>query len=417
MNTTEVLEAIPALTRDLLYSFERRGWITPNRVKRGRLKGRDYPESEIEKLSYLIKGYAAGLAPERAFELARSPEMLRSERLLGLLKASEKILESGLLLNAGNALNDVVRGLRAVVEAEACALFLIRADFPEELDLTAHSADTGEDYTPSTVPIENQRGGGLTSWVAHEKKLVNLYGAKLRGHPYYWAKQGFPHLASGERFSFLMVPIRDRKNRIVGWLRCENRKAADERPNAVTFFDPLDTLIVELLATEIAVVLESARLMTVSRELIKAGTRARSSLQEFLIEILRKSVSLVGADRGDVFRWDDGSKSFVLVAQVGGSTLHIGEVLAYPSIPVGVFYTLEPRLVEDVSRAANYCRCHDRTRSVLAVPLNLTTGCLGVLNLESFQLNGFDAQDVEVLRYLTETVAPAASMLENRVAV
>ena len=68
-----------------------------------------------------------------------------------------------------------------------------------------------------------------------------------------------------------------------------------------------------------------------------------------------------------------------------------------------------PLLVPDVSREARYLAWpHDiATRSELAVPMTIQSGVIGVLNVESTELNAFDDSDLAVLQSLANQAAIA----------
>jgi len=66
----------------------------------------------------------------------------------------------------------------------------------------------------------------------------------------------------------------------------------------------------------------------------------------------------------------------------------------------------QTRLANDVSQDPYYI-CSTETRAELDIPLNFNETCIGVLNLESPQLNAFDAEDVAVLEILADQIAIA----------
>ena len=71
--------------------------------------------------------------------------------------------------------------------------------------------------------------------------------------------------------------------------------------------------------------------------------------------------------------------------------------------------TSEPLLVPDVSQEPRYLAWPEdiRTRSELAVPMITKSGAIGVLNVESTELNAFDASDLAVLQSLANQAAIA----------
>jgi phosphoserine phosphatase RsbU/P len=96
--------------------------------------------------------------------------------------------------------------------------------------------------------------------------------------------------------------------------------------------------------------------------------------------------------------------------------VHYGEHVEVPRVPLGegiVGYAAlhrEPVLVPDVSQDPRYIRLVPDVRSELAVPLLVKDRCIGVLDLESPQLDAFSKRDVEILTLLA---GQAAVAIEN----
>jgi sigma-B regulation protein RsbU (phosphoserine phosphatase) len=67
----------------------------------------------------------------------------------------------------------------------------------------------------------------------------------------------------------------------------------------------------------------------------------------------------------------------------------------------------EPVLVPDVSKDPRYIKVVEDVRSELAVPLLLKDRCLGVIDLESPELEAFSKRDVEIVTLLASQVAVA----------
>jgi len=90
-----------------------------------------------------------------------------------------------------------------------------------------------------------------------------------------------------------------------------------------------------------------------------------------------------------------------------------GEQVEIPKVPLGeglVGYAAlhrEPVLVPDVSRDPRYIKVVEDVRSELAVPLLLKDRCLGVIDLESPELDAFSKREVEIVTLLASQVAVA----------
>ena len=66
-----------------------------------------------------------------------------------------------------------------------------------------------------------------------------------------------------------------------------------------------------------------------------------------------------------------------------------------------------PVLAPDVSRDPRYFDLDSRTRSEMAAPLMLRDACLGVINVESQELDAFDADDLDTMEWLAARAAAA----------
>ena len=90
-----------------------------------------------------------------------------------------------------------------------------------------------------------------------------------------------------------------------------------------------------------------------------------------------------------------------------------GEKVEVPRVPLGeglVGYAAlhkEPVLVSDVSEDPRYINVVPDVRSELAIPMLLKDRCIGVLDLESPELDAFTKRDVEILTLLASQAAVA----------
>src|SRR5262249_27778391 len=90
-----------------------------------------------------------------------------------------------------------------------------------------------------------------------------------------------------------------------------------------------------------------------------------------------------------------------------------GEKVEVPRVPLGVglvgYAALhkEAVLVSDVSPDPRYINLVADVRSELAIPMLLKDRCIGVLDLESPELDAFSKRDVEILSLLASQAAVA----------
>jgi sigma-B regulation protein RsbU (phosphoserine phosphatase) len=117
-----------------------------------------------------------------------------------------------------------------------------------------------------------------------------------------------------------------------------------------------------------------------------------------VIEYRTFGILLVNKERGDL--------EIQLAVQYG-------EKVEVPRVPLGtgiVGYAAlhkEPVLVSDVSQDPRYINLVADVRSELAIPMLLKDRCIGVLDLESPELDAFSKRDVEILTLLASQAAVA----------
>jgi GAF domain-containing protein len=445
--TSEVLDFFRKynLTRDLLYYWERRTWVRSEPAKRGKgvRKGRTYSEEEVQKIGLMLRSLRAGYSPEQAANYALGPQKPTSQELTSLLRASDslaKTIVSGFWLgdrrqtvrvfgvDLPQALAHAAREAYATLEVESCAIALVDPNDPDRLFIVANKGDKdmdckGRDFRRHQVP-----GGGLTGYMASQGRLQRLNQTELANHPFK-RKDPPDHLASGECYSRMMVPLQTRVTppRIVGWIIADNRKGPDGQPGGFPSFDEIDAAIGTILANQIVVVLELLRMFEATDEVVNQ-LRVAPGRDEFLNTLLKRAQLLVRADRGDVYAGGI-QEPLTLVAKVGKGGLEKGDALPVQSLCRRVYERGEPILEPDVQDAdAPYHSCCAETRCEMAVPLFLEANpqdsrkaghrrLIGVLNLESFEVNGFDERDLLIIRYLVDHAMPVAYAIEASSAV
>jgi GAF domain-containing protein/ligand-binding sensor domain-containing protein len=218
-----------------------------------------------------------------------------------------------------------------------------------------------------------------------------------------------------ETLSELAVPIKT-KERIVGVLNVQSA--------LLDAFDESDLAVLQALADQAATAIENARLFEAEqrraeqfRVISEMGRHITSILtvDELLAEIVRLIketfgyyLVTVGLIEGDE-----------IVFKAGAKTGWPGPQFLPPSLKVGgrgitawVAATGEPILAPDVADEPHFLFFADssETRSELTVPLKTKTGVIGVLDVESDQLNAFDESDQRLLESLA---TQAAIAIEN----
>ncbi|MDI6739981.1 MAG: diguanylate cyclase, partial [Candidatus Edwardsbacteria bacterium] len=211
--------------------------------------------------------------------------------------------------------------------------------------------------------------------------------------------------------SAIAVPIK-REGKSIGILSIE-----DDKPNA---FGESDIKLLATLANQVAVALDNARLYEEAKRQIKelsvlhdVGTTVGSTLK---VETLLQQVCQI---LQETFRYpkigillaDQDRQELVLVASRGyrtmdekmGKRLRIGR----EGVSGMVAATGEPIIIDDVSKSQHYVCIDENTKSEIAVPLKLGRQVVGVVNVESDNLNAFGGLDMRLLSTLATQVAVA----------
>jgi sigma-B regulation protein RsbU (phosphoserine phosphatase) len=253
-------------------------------------------------------------------------------------------------------------------------------------------------YPERDTPIKLKLGQGLVgAAVAAEQPLLV---SELSSDPRY---VGFvPDMNSA-----VVVPL-VHKSRPLGALNILSRNRGQ--------FTQRDVAIVRQFAAHVAVALVNARLYERSRKDADAF--------ETLAEIGREVSSLLDLDQlfariaqltkgvvdyrtfGILLLNDSGELEMKLAVQYG-------EKVTVPRVRLGeglVGYAAlhkEPVLVPDVSRDPRYIKLVPDVRSELAIPMLVKDRCIGVVDLESPELDAFSKRDVEILTLLASQAAVA----------
>lgn len=145
--------------------------------------------------------------------------------------------------------------------------------------------------------------------------------------------------------------------------------------------------------------------------LVEIGEQINASLD--LDQVLQRSAELIRKlidyEIFAVLLLDERSREMQFRFAIG----HRPEVVAHWRIPLGQGVTgraaaeRKPILVRDVSQEPNYLNAVDSVRSELAVPLLYKGDCIGVLDIQSNQLNYFNRSHQDILTLLASRIAGA----------
>jgi hypothetical protein len=201
--------------------------------------------------------------------------------------------------------------------------------------------------------------------------------------------------------------LRDRKKRLIGILKFDNRKRDGEADAGE--FDAWDKAIGVLLATQISTVLESLLVFDTFRSLMSNLYTAKE-FKDMLDAILEKALRLTRAARGD-FAWRSLSTDRLRVlVQRPMSLVSDNAELPEKSLAQTVYTRGERIIIPDVRQVTDYVWFDQRCRSAVSIPVELPRRALGALTVESFQLAAFDEHDVNILQSLGQ-IATVASQL------
>ena len=296
------------------------------------------------------------------------------------------------VLDLDTLLQQIPRLIARLISFEAFAVYLLD-ERRGELK-TAYTVG----YPDADQPLRLKLGVGLVGAAVSSEQpvLVNDLPSDAR----------YVEFVPG-MLSEIVVPLLH-KSRPIGALNILSRNRGH--------FTQRDVDIVRQFAAHVAVALVNARLFERSRRDAEAF--------ETLAEIAREVTSVLDLDQlferiaqlarrvidyrtlGILLLNDSGELEMQLAVQYG-------EKVQVPRVRLGeglVGYAAlhkEPVLVADVSQDPRYIKLVDDVRSELAIPLMLQDRCIGVVDLESPELDAFSKRDVEIMSLLASQAAVA----------
>ena len=296
------------------------------------------------------------------------------------------------VLDHDELLKRIPRLIGRLISFEAFAVYLLD-ERRGELS-TAYTVG----YPQSGEPIRLKPGMGLVgAAVATEQPIL---ANDLSNDPRY--VEFVPGMLSE-----IVVPL-VHKSRPIGALNILSRHR--------DHFTPRDVTIVRQFAAHVAVALVNARLFDQSRRDAEAF--------ETLAEIARDVTAVLDLDElfarlaqlvkrlidyrtfGILLLNEDNELEMQLAVQYGEKVqvprVKLGEGLVGYAALHGV-----PVLAPDVSQDSRYIKLVPDVRSELAIPLLLKDRCIGVVDLESPELDAFSKRDVEILSLLASQAAVA----------
>jgi len=343
------------------------------------------------------------------------------EKLVSLLSFIDKLYTSFYLYDRKQVLETTVKYVHEFFDCEAVTLFLVDEHDHRFLIKEANHADQDlqEGRRDVRLKIQSVKGAGLTGHIAKQGKIVRIHGDELLNNPYVKNKK-CDFLTSGFCTSILAIPLKDRKGRLIGLLNNHNKKNAQGKPDKGIGFSKLDQEIAELLANKVVVLLENKRAYEIFQCLIEDIQAARN-LKEALTAIQTRAKVLLRADRVNIALWSRIKGQLVMEGKKKAvSEIRPRKWIAVPkqSVIYNVWHSAKTSVKErrtesndDICFIPNVAKtsykCSPKTLSVLAILLRAHGTRIGVLNLESFRVDGFDDLDQWTLRMLEQNASIA----------
>jgi signal transduction histidine kinase len=342
---------------------------------------RTLPPDEVELLRLFAEEAALALHNARLYQATA----LRADHLAIVNRVSHAVSRT---LNLDDLVEIVYREVAAAFEPDA---FFLAIYDEEKRELNYRlQVDGGTPQPPERTPVKS----GLTASVLEGGSPLLIRDFELERE----------HLPPAELWgtmetpaSWLGVPMRV-ADRTVGVICVQSY-----RPGA---YDSTGQQLLCTIADQVGIAVDNARLYEeTARRLAEAQVRrefllaATSTLDfdEVLGRTLRALRDTTGADF-IAFEISDREQN----------TLHlhpsqIGFPREQETLPISmdgsicgrVFLTGQPMLVDDVRTVPHYFEGVAETRSELAVPVRIRGQVVGVLNVESRELNAFDEDDLD----------------------
>ena len=349
--------------------------------------------SSIEPVAALAN--FAALAVERVFKMRRLQQ--QKEKLHGLSRFGDQLAR---VHDVRSLCELAVQRLHTDTDYGVCSICIA-----DGMRLVQEAVAAKDIFSPDEIPQRGARshvdGPGITCWAFRNVRSVIV-----------------PDVLQDERYdgsrktirSFMAVPITGRKG-VIGVIDVASKRLAA--------FDEQDIEVVSALASQISTAISALqlrdsllRIYSFGQRLATASTsdQAITGTLDFLVEQFDFELSSILLAR------DDGSLS---VAGLRGP-YHSGGIEVGKSLPLdaGIIgwaaSNRQALLVPDVRTEPLYYEAFSGTRSELAVPVLFGGKLLGVLNVESQQVDFFDDADRQLLEVIANHLAIALANLASQ---
>ena len=337
-----------------------------------------------------FRGLEARLPTQMEAKISNPMPEIPAETLAVLAEISHEINSS---LNLDQVLASAAKQIRKLIDFEIFAVLL--AEFGTN-DLyvrfaIGHRREVVEHWR---IPMSD----GIIGAAVTSAQAVRV--GDVRKDPRYLP-------AVDEVRSELAVPLIVR-GRVIGVLDIESRE--------LDYFTPYQQMLLSLVASRIGTAVENARLFESAQKqaetlllLNEIGREASASLQ--VEEVLRRAAELakrlIDYQIFSILLYDETAAVFRhrVTVKFGQRVQEKSVVPEHEGIVGAAAKQRRPVVVPDVSLDPRYRMVNAETRSELAVPMIYKTRVVGVMDLESPQLNYFTADHVQVLSILAAHLA------------
>jgi sigma-B regulation protein RsbU (phosphoserine phosphatase) len=324
-----------------------------------------------------------------SIELKSTMEM-PAETIAVLTEISQEINSS---LNLDEVLASAARQVKRLIDYEIFAVLLPDED-PDKLYFRFAIGHRPEVVEHWKIPMND----GIIGAAASTGRSIRV--GDVSKDPRYMA-------AVEAVRSEMAVPLIVR-GRVIGVMDIESREP--------DYFTPAQQSILTLVASRIGTAIENARLFENAQKqaetlllLNEIGREANSTLQ--VEEVLRRAVELtkrlIDYQMFSILLYDDAENLFRhrVTVKFGQRVQEKSTVPAHEGIVGAAAALRRPIIVPDTALDPRYRMVNTETRSELAVPMISKNRVVGVMDLESPQLNYFTPDHVQVLSILAAHLA------------
>ena len=362
---------------------------------------REFSHQDLDLLTHI--GDEIGVAVENA-QLYEDTKR-RLAQVIALQETSRAVAST---LELDKLLNLIIRQATALLQASGGIINLV--DWENEVDEVVAATGMAVSVLGGRSPLADT----LSGWVALHNRPVISNQLQSDSRVHHRALSKIVTEAKRQIQSGAMAPLTI-KDQVMGTLLVLDKQGGKGE------FDQTDLELLVAFANQAATAIENARLF--------GGEQRRAEQFQVISEVGRQIISILDVD--DVLDEIVGliketfgyylvgislTEGDELIVKAGAGPAFDDPEFQPPLLKVGgdgitgwVAGTGEPLLVADVSQDPRYVLLAETatTRSELCVPIKTKEAVVGVLNVESDQLNAFDESDLVVLQSLANQAAIA----------